>query len=160
MAFAYYCLAALLVTAADQVSKYFVVQNIPLHDTVPFLPGVLSLTHVHNDGAAFSALRGMQWLFVLVFIGFTLAVLWEYFRKPLAFTRFERVLLAFVYGGGLGNLIDRVRLGYVVDMFQTEFMDFPVFNVADCFISCGCILLALHLMLFNKKIWKEDKPCG
>lgn len=160
MAFAYYCLAALLVTVADQVSKYLVVRGIPMYETVPLLPGVLSLTHVHNDGAAFSALRGMRWLFVLIFVLFTLAVLWEYFRKPLPLTKFERVLVALVYGGGLGNLLDRVRLGYVVDMLQTEFMDFPVFNVADCFISCGCILLALHLALFNKKIWKDEKKCG
>ena len=62
-----------------------------------------------------------------------------------------------IIAGGLGNLIDRVRLGYVVDMIQTEFMNFPVFNVADCFISCGCILLMLHLILCNRQIWKEDK---
>lgn len=160
MAFAYYCLTALLVAAADQVSKYLVVRCIPLYETIPLLPGVVSLTHVRNDGAAFSALRGMQWLFVLVFLVFTLALLWEYFRKPLAFTRLERFLLAAVYGGGLGNLIDRARLGYVVDMIQTDFMDFPVFNVADCFISCGCVLLVLHLVLFNRKIWKEEKKCG
>ena len=54
-------------------------------------------------------------------------------------------------------MIDRVRLGYVVDMIETEFIDFPVFNVADCFITCGCILLMVSLILFNKEFWKEDK---
>ncbi len=160
MAFSYYFLAALAIAALDQVTKLLVVQCIPPYKTVEFLPGVLSLTYVRNDGAAFSFLRGMQWLFVLIFILFTLILLYEYFRRPLPLTRWERVLLAAIYGGGLGNLIDRVRLGYVVDMLQTEFMNFPVFNVADCFICCGCLLLMLHLALWNREIWKDGKKCG
>ena len=160
MAFLYYSLAALAIAALDQVTKLLVVQCIPPYKTVEFLPGVLSLTYVRNDGAAFSFLRGMQWLFVLIFILFTLILLYEYFRRPLPLTRWERVLIAAIYGGGLGNLIDRVRLGYVVDMLQTEFMNFPVFNVADCFICCGCLLLMLHLALWNKEIWKDGKKCG
>lgn len=152
-----YSLTALLIAAADQVSKLLVVKNIPLYKTVDFLPGILSLTYVRNDGAAFSSFRGMQWLFALIFLVFTAAVFYEYFRRRLPFTRWERFLIAATYGGGLGNLIDRVRLGYVVDMLQTEFMDFPVFNVADCFISCGCVLLMLHLAFFNKQIWKDGK---
>ena len=62
-----------------------------------------------------------------------------------------------VFAGGLGNMIDRLRFGYVVDMIATEFIDFPVFNVADCFITCGCILLMLHLVFFNREFWKEEK---
>ena len=54
-------------------------------------------------------------------------------------------------------MIDRLRLGYVVDMIATEFIDFPVFNVADCFITCGCIVLMVHLVFFNKEFWKEEK---
>lgn len=157
MAFFYYSLLALFIAAADQLTKFFVVKNIPLHTTVSVLPGVVSLTYVQNDGAAFSSFRGMQWMFLLIFLIFTAAIFYEYFKKPMPFSKWERILIAAVYGGGLGNLIDRVRLGYVVDMIQTEFMNFPVFNVADCFISCGCILLMLHLVFFNKQIWKEEK---
>ena len=73
------------------------------------------------------------------------------------FIALERWLIAAVYAGGLGNIIDRVRLGYVVDMIHTDFMDFPVFNVADCFITCGCIALMIHLIFFNKQFWKEEK---
>ena len=69
----------------------------------------------------------------------------------------ERWAIAAIYGGGLGNMIDRLRLGYVVDMIETQFMDFPVFNLADCFITCGCILLIVHLAFFNKAFWKEEK---
>lgn len=157
MTFFYYSLLALFIAAADQLTKSFVVKNIPLHTTISVLPGVVSLTYVQNDGAAFSSFRGMQWMFLLIFLIFTAAIFYEYFKKPMPFSKWERILIAAVYGGGLGNLIDRVRLGYVVDMIQTDFMNFPVFNVADCFISCGCIALMLHLVFFNKQIWKEEK---
>ncbi len=144
------------IVAADQVSKLWVVQTIPLYGHRDFIPGLVSLTYVQNTGAAFSMLQGMRWLFVVLFVAITLAMLWEYFRKPLPFTTLERWCLAAIYGGGLGNIIDRVRLGYVVDMIQTDFMDFPVFNVADSFITCGCIGLLIHLAFFNKKFWKDE----
>lgn len=152
-----FALFAAAIAAADQLTKYLVVQNIPLYEKVSLLPGVLGLTHVRNQGAAFSSFQGMQWLFALIFAGFTLAILYEYFKKPMPFTRLERWCVAAIYGGGLGNMIDRVRLGYVVDMLETEFMSFPVFNLADCFISCGCVLLMAHLAFFNRKFWKEGK---
>ena len=144
-------------TALDQWTKYLVVENIPLFSYVGAIPKLFHLTYVQNTGAAFSALEGMQWLFVLVFAALTAAVLYEYFAKPMAFTTFERWCIAAIYGGGLGNMIDRVRLGFVVDMIATEFIDFPVFNVADCFITCGSILMILHLIFFNKEFWKEEK---
>jgi signal peptidase II len=62
-----------------------------------------------------------------------------------------------LFAGGFGNMIDRLLLGYVVDMIATEFINFPVFNVADCFITCGCILLMAHLVFFNKEFWKDEK---
>ena len=158
--FAVFALFAVLIAAADQLVKYLVVENIPLFGEVPLLPGVLKLTLVHNEGAAYSSFRGMQWLFVLIFVLFTLAVLYEYFKKPMPFTRLERWCIAAIYGGGLGNMIDRVRQGYVVDMLETEFMEFPVFNLADCFITCGCLLLMVHLAFFNKSFWKDEKKCG
>ena len=86
----------------------------------------------------------------------TVLVIWEYRKKAMPFSTFERWCIAAIYGGGLGNMIDRVRFGYVVDMIETKFITFPVFNVADCFITCGCILLMAHLLLFNKKFWKEE----
>ena len=86
-----------------------------------------------------------------------MALIWEFSKKRLAFTNLERWCIVAIYGGGLGNMIDRLRLGYVVDMIETEFISFPVFNVADCFITCGCILLLIHLFLINKEFWKEEK---
>ena len=145
------------IVAADQISKALVLTHIPLGGEVSVLPGVVGLTYVRNFGAAFSSFQGMQWLFALIFIVFTVAVIWEYRKKAMPFTKLERWCIAAIYGGGLGNMIDRLRFGYVVDMIETQFVEFPVFNVADSFITCGCILLVAHLILFNKDFWKEDK---
>ena len=145
------------IVAADQITKYLTVANIALYEDVPFIPGLLQLTYVQNTGAAFSSFEGQQWLFAIVFVVFTAMVFYEYFKKSMSFTTMERWCIFAIYGGGLGNMIDRVRLGYVVDMIETTFIEFPVFNVADCFITCGCILLLAHLILVNKEFWKEEK---
>ena len=157
MPFLLYTIFAAVIVAADQFTKYLTVANIPLYADVPFLPGLLQLTYVRNTGAAFSSFEGQQWLFALIFALFTAAILYEYFKSPMPFTKTERWLITAVYAGGFGNMIDRVRLGYVVDMIETTFMEFPVFNVADIFITCGCIALMLHLIFFNKEFWKEEK---
>jgi len=145
------------VVALDQYTKYLTVANIALFAEVEFIPGLLGFTYVRNTGAAFSSFQGQQWLFALIFLVFTGAILWEYFKRPMPFTTVERLCIAAIYGGGLGNMIDRVRLGYVVDRIETKFMEFPVLNVADCFICCGCVLLMVHLIFWNKSFWKEEK---
>ena len=157
MHFLYYAIFSAFIVVADQITKYLTVANIALYEDVPFIPGLLQLTYVQNTGAAFSSFEGQQWLFALVFGIFTLAIIWEYFKKSMDFLPFERWCIAAIYAGGLGNMIDRIRLGYVVDMIRTEFMVFPVFNVADCFITCGTIALMVSLILFNKEFWKDGK---
>lgn len=150
-------LAVALITALDQLTKALTVANIGLYQQVPAIPGLFHLTYVRNTGAAFSALEGMQWLFALIFLVFSAALIWEFSKKRMPFTTMERWLITAIYAGGLGNMIDRLRLGYVVDMIAVDFIDFPVFNVADCFVTCGCILLMIHLAFFNKEFWKEEK---
>ena len=157
MQFAFFALFAAGIVAADQFTKYLTVANIALGEKVPFIPGLIRFTYVQNTGAAFSSFEGQQWLFALIFLVFTVLLLWEYRKKSMPFSTFERWCIAAIYGGGLGNMIDRVRMGYVVDMIETEFMNFPVFNVADCFITCGCIAMMVSLVLFNKEFWKDEK---
>ena len=154
--FVYFMLFAAAIVIADQVSKWLVVENIALFGHVRVINGLFHLTYVRNTGAAFSSFQGMQWLFAMVFVVMTAAVVLEYFWKSMGFSTFERWCIAAIYGGGLGNMIDRVRLGYVVDMIATDFIDFPVFNVADIFITCGCIAMMFSLLFCNKKFWKED----
>lgn len=148
---------AVLVVLADQLVKWLVVQHIPLYSQVAVIPGLFHLTYVRNTGAAFSLFSGMRWLFILIFLGFTIILLYEYKKKSMPFSSFDRWCIAAIYAGGLGNVIDRVRLGYVVDMIEVEFFSFPVFNVADCFITCGCVLLCVSLLFFNKKFWKDGE---
>ena len=148
---------AVCIVVADQVTKFITVANIPLLGNVPAIDGVFHFTFVQNTGAAFSSFEGMQWLFALIFALFTAGVIWEFATRRMGFTTLERWCIAAVWAGGLGNMIDRVRLGYVVDMICTDFITFPVFNVADCFITCGCILLLVHLIFFNKGFWKDEK---
>ena len=157
MQYVWMALFAAGIVAADQLTKLWVTAQIPLAAQVEAIPGLFHLTHVHNTGAAWSSFQGMIWLFALIFLLFTAAVIWEFSKKRWPFTMLERWCIVAVFGGGLGNMIDRLRLGYVVDMIEVDFMRFPVFNVADCFICCGCILLILHLAFFNKDFWKEEK---
>ena len=145
------------IVAVDQWTKALTVANIALYQDVEFIPGFLGFTYVRNTGAAFSSFEGQQWLFALIFIVFTVAILWEFRKNSLKFNTFERWCIAAIYGGGLGNMIDRLRLGYVVDMIETKFISFPVFNVADCFITCGCFAIVISLIFFNREFWKEEK---
>ncbi len=96
----------------------------------------------------FSFLQGHRWLFIVVFVVFVALLIWGLHKKVLPFARFELWCLAAILGGGLGNILDRVFRGYVVDMIATDFIRFPVFNVADCFITCGAIGLFIHLIFF------------
>ena len=151
---AVFCLGAI---GIDQLTKLWVVQQIPLYSTVPAWNGVFHLTYTQNTGAAFSSFEGQHWLFALVMLVFIGFVIWEFPKKKMPFTMLERWLLVSILAGGIGNMIDRLRLGFVVDMIEVEFMNFAVFNVADIFITCGCFLLIAHLIFFNKAFWKDEK---
>ena len=150
-------LFAVLAVVADQITKYLTVANIELGGALPAIPGLFDFTYVQNTGAAWSSFEGQHWLFALIFVAFAAFLVWDFSKKRMGFQPFEQWCLVAVFAGGLGNMIDRLRLGYVVDMIRLQFMDFPVFNVADCFISCGCIALLFHLLFFNKEFWKDEK---
>ena len=155
-----YLLMALFAAGAvvlDQWTKALTVASIPLHSRVPFWDGLFHFTYLQNTGAAFSSFQGQQWLFALIFAVFTLLLLVELRKNSMGFRPLERWCIVAIWAGGLGNMIDRVRLGYVVDMIEVEFIRFPVFNVADCFITCGCVLLIALLVLFNREFWKDEK---
>ena len=155
MTYLFMTLFAAVAVALDQITKAMTVASIPLHTRIPFWRGVFRFTYVQNTGAAFSSFLGQQWLFALIFAVFTALLVYELKKNTMGFLPFERWCLTAIWAGGLGNMIDRVRLGYVVDMIELEFIRFPVFNVADCFITCGCVLLIAHLVLFNKEFWKN-----
>ena len=157
MQLVFMCLFVSGITVLDQLTKWLTVTKIPLYGHVRVIDGLFHFTNVKNFGAAFSSLEGMRWLFVVIFAALTVLIIWEYRKKAMPFNTFERWCIMAIYGGGLGNVIDRVRLGYVIDMIEVDFMEFAVFNVADCFITCGCIALIASLVFVNKEFWKSEK---
>ncbi|WP_164979212.1 signal peptidase II [Enterococcus faecalis] len=150
----YFLISALLV-GLDQWSKYLTVQNISLGETKEFIPGFLSLTHLRNTGAAWSLLEGKMIFFYVITVIVSVVIIYlliKNYNKSIWYS----VGLSFVLAGAIGNFIDRVRLGYVVDMLQTDFMNFPIFNVADSTLVVGVICIFIYLIL-DEKAAKEGK---
>ena len=157
------CLAlvAVFCVAADQAVKFLVVNTMPLGRSEKLLPPLLQLTRVHNYGAAWSSFSGARWLLIGLTAAGMCVLIWllvKIVRHPLG-----QWSLAIILVGGSGNLIYRVRLGYVVDMLDTMFMDFPVFNVADVFVVCGTVCALIYYLAFysksDEKNW-ENKTHG
>ncbi|HIT32989.1 MAG TPA: signal peptidase II [Candidatus Enterenecus stercoripullorum] len=150
----YIILFAVLVVI-DQVMKFLVRANIPLGESIPFIPHVMDLTYVQNTGAAFSILREHTWLLTLVSAVMVVVIALLVARRFLT-GRLGLLSATLVLAGGVGNLIDRAVLGYVTDMFQTTFMDFAVFNVADSCLTIGVILLVIYALFFYDKLHKKE----
>ena len=151
----------LMIVAAvlDQVTKHLVVANLELYESVEVIPGVLDFTYVQNDGAAFGSLDDARWVFMILSTLAIVAILvYMFWKKPQ-----DKVLLAaliLVNGGGIGNMIDRISLGYVIDFI--DFCAFPkiwmwIFNVADSFVCIGAGLLVLWLILDTVREYKLIK---
>jgi signal peptidase II len=143
---------ALVVLGVDQWSKWLIVHKMKLYESIPVIDGFFYITSHRNRGAAFGILQNQQWLFILVTLIVVVALiyyLWKYSR--------ESALLswsfALVLGGAIGNLLDRVRLGEVVDFFHFIFgtYHYPIFNVADSAIVIGVGLLLLATFLQEKR---------
>lgn len=152
-------LLALALLALDQWVKRYIALTLPLGETRPLLPGLVELKTVHNYGAAWSSFSGARWLLVAATSCIVLTLLALLVRRVV---RHPLGVLAgcLVISGGLGNILDRVRLGYVVDMFNFQFMNYPVFNVADICIVSGCILGLIYYQWFYEKHDKRGKADG
>ena len=149
----WYILAIILGVAADQALKLWTVANLGLYESAPLLPGIVELMYIQNTGGGFSILTGHTWFLTVVTIIMMLAVAGLLVKKvyphPLAMWTLTCVL-----SGGIGNLVDRVRLGYVVDMFNFQFMNYPVFNIADILVVVGAIGFAAYYLLLDDKVQK------
>ena len=146
-----YILVLVLCVAADQALKLWTVANLALYESAPLLPGIVELRYIQNTGGGFSILTGHTWLLAAVTVVLMLVIAYvlvkKIFTHPLAVWT-----LVIVLGGGIGNLIDRVRLGYVVDMFNLQFMNYPVFNIADILVVCGAIGFSVYYLLLHDKV--------
>lgn len=153
-------LLALALLALDQWIKRYITLTLPLGESRPLLPGFVELKTVHNYGAAWSSFSGQRWLLVGLTSLILLAVLFVLVRR---IVRHPLGVLAgcLILSGGLGNIVDRLRLGYVVDMFHFQFWpSYPVFNVADICVVCGALLGAVYCLWFYEKYDKQGGPHG
>ena len=146
----WYALLLAACIAGDQLLKYWVVRHLAIGQSAAFLPGLVRLTRLHNTGAAWGSFSGSTALLTAVTAVLLVAVAWlvlkKVIRHPLGLCAAMLVL-----GGGIGNMIDRICRGYVVDMFDLEFMSYPIFNLADCFVVVGVILGAVYYLWFYDK---------
>lgn len=145
-----YTLLGAALIALDQWVKYSVSSTLALGEAAPLLPGFVELRLVHNYGAAWSSFSGMRWLLVAVTSVIVAAVLFVLLRGVVRHN-LGRLACTLIAAGGIGNIIDRVRLGYVVDMFNLQFMNYPVFNVADICVVCGAVLGVIYYLWFYEK---------
>lgn len=147
-----YYLIAICLVVLDQLVKLWVRSAIPLGQSIPFIPYLMDLAHVQNTGAAFSSFSGLTWLLTIVSLAgsaLMAVLLWKnYFPGKIG-----KLSLALVLAGAVGNLIDRAILGYVTDMFQTTFINFAVFNVADICVTVGGFLLVFYVLF----LWDKDR---
>lgn len=139
---------------ADQLTKYWVTLRIKPHNTVALVENVLHFTYSENTGAAFSIFRGMQsFLVILTSIGMALIFVYMVRIKGDGKALLQ-LSLALILAGGVGNLIDRLRLGYVIDFIDVRLINFAIFNVADILISIGMFLLIVDSLFVSKTLMK------
>lgn len=149
-----YFLLALVIVVLDQWLKFWVLENIPLYESIPCLPGLLELTYIQNTGAAFSMMSESTGLLACISVG--MSVFLGYLLYSNYFPHvFGKISLAMVLGGAVGNLIDRVFRGFVVDMFDLLFVRFAIFNIADIFVVVGGIMAAGYYVFCMDKEGEE-----
>ena len=153
-------LLALALLALDQWVKRHITLTLPLGETRPLLPGLVELKAVHNYGAAWSSFSGERWLLVIATSCILLVLLTLLVRRVVRHPT-GTLACCLIISGGLGNILDRARLGYVVDMFHFQFYEsYPVFNVADICIVSGCVLGLIYYQWFYEKYDKRGKGHG
>ena len=138
-------ISILLLIALDQAVKWYVVKEIPLGGMRRFIPKVVSLTYLKNSGAAFSMLENQQWFFAIITL-IAMGAAFVYIYRHIKGSLWLLLGLTLIISGGIGNFIDRVRQGFVVDMFHLDFMNFAIFNVADIYLTIGVGLLLIYLL--------------
>lgn len=155
-------LAVIIVTVfLDQLTKYLTVLHLKPIDTLPIIKDVLHLTYVENTGAAFGMMKDARWVFMVTstaaIIGILGYMIHRVYIKKEKMPWMEALSLSLIVGGGIGNMIDRTMLGYVVDMIDCRFINFAVFNVADSFVCIGAGLMILYLIILTVKEYKAEK---
>lgn len=155
-----FCIVVILLSiAADQLSKYYAASYLTEIGTLPLIPDVFHFTYVENRGAAFGMLSDHRWVFmVLSVLGIGAMIVWLAWEKPKSL--WTRAAISLVIGGGIGNMIDRVILGYVIDFIDCRFIDFYVFNIADSCVCVGCAMFVIGALYEEVKAAKAKKAAS
>jgi signal peptidase II len=149
----------LVLVGLDQLSKYLIISNLELHESIEIIPGIFNFTYIQNRGAAFGSFDEHRWIFLILSTVMIAAILaFLFWKKPQDKLLLSSLIL--ITGGGIGNMIDRVCLGYVIDFL--DFCAFPnlwmwIFNVADACVCIGAGMLALWMILDTVKEAKKEK---
>lgn len=150
-----------VLTAIDQIIKYIVIQNISIGQVINLISfgdkQVLSLTHIRNTGAAWSIMQGKTWFLIGLPIVVLIAGIAFMVYKRKTLKKFEVIFISMIIAGGIGNLIDRVRMKEVVDYISFKLIDFPVFNFADICVVVGEIFLVVYVFFFDSEKKEKDK---
>lgn len=149
------CISILVVTL-DQLSKTIVANNMQVGESIVLIKNLFSLTYVRNEGAAWGILANHRWIF-LVLTAIAIIAIPIITYKLRDFGYFFGTSMALIWGGAIGNMIDRLFYGSVVDFIEATFIDFPVFNIADSCVVVGGIMLFIYLVFINKTLFKSEK---
>ena len=145
-----YIIIALSILGLDFFSKSYVLNNVALGETFGSFTSLIDFTYVQNTGAAFGMFSGKMNILAIISFAFCIGVIiYWIIKKPK--DKLLCISLSMIFAGALGNGIDRLSLGFVVDFIKTTFIDFPVFNIADIGITIGVTLLAIYLIFFDKE---------
>lgn len=153
-----------LITVFDQLTKLAAVKELMHIGTIPLLPDVFHLTYCENPGAGFGVFAGYTTaLSVLTLLIVAAAIIFVVIKRPQ--NRLLMTALTFMTGGAIGNLVDRIRLGYVVDFLDFRLIHFPIFNIADCFVTVGAVIFAIYVIFLSEKKEQTDgndegQTCG
>ncbi len=146
-------ISVILLIAFDQITKYIIDHSMKLYDSIPVIPEILDIHYIRNSGAAWGIFQNKQILFyiiTLVVLIFGIFIYYRLIKKDIY--RDLRILIVLIFSGAVGNFIDRIRFKYVIDFIYFKPINFPVFNIADCYVTIGVFVL-LILLIFK---YKED----
>ncbi|MCL2873920.1 MAG: signal peptidase II [Defluviitaleaceae bacterium] len=145
----------IMLVAFDQITKLIAVVRLKPIGTYPVIPGILSFTYLENSGAGFGILQGARWFFIVFTVVVLIGIVWYYIKlpqkRPYNYVRAGLVILA---SGAVGNGIDRLLNGFVIDFLHVRFINFPIFNIADIYVSIATFMLAIIMLFFIKE---DDK---
>ncbi len=152
----YWIFLSFVLVALDQFTKYLVNAKIPVGESIEVIPQFFHLAHVRNEGAAMGILQGQRWIFMVFTTIVIIAAVFVMLSGKIK-NHWGIVAVSLVLSGGIGNMIDRLFLGEVIDFFSFIFWgyEFYVFNVADIFVCCGVAILAVYI-LFSKDFDSPD----